>query len=75
MPDRSRLSIAEALTGNYRRTFYECHRSLALAMILILLLAPFAGLYVTGLLGSILGLVFSLAAYYLTPALWLMLGR
>jgi len=44
MSDRSRPSFSEALTGDYRRKFYECHRSLALLMIFILLLAPFAGL-------------------------------
>lgn len=75
MPDHPHLSFVEALTGDHRRRFYECHRSLALLMILILLLAPFAGLYVTGLLGSILGVVLSVAAYYVTPALWLMFGR
>ena len=75
MSDRSTLSFTEALTGDHRRRFYERHRSLALLMILILLLAPFAGLYVTGLLGSILGVVLSVAAYYVTPALWLMFGR
>ncbi len=42
-------------------------------MILILLLAPFAGLYVTGLLGSVIGVLLSVAAYYLTPPLWIML--
>jgi len=75
MPDRPPPSIAEALSGDYRQRFYEGHRSLALLMILILLLAPFAGLYVTGLLGAILGIVSSVAAYYLVPLLGLVLGR
>lgn len=44
-------------------------------MILILFFAPFAGLYVTGLLGSVLGVLLSVAAYYLMPPLWLLLGR
>jgi hypothetical protein len=44
-------------------------------MILIVLLFPFAGLYVTGLFGAGLGLLLSLAAYYLTSYAWLTLGR
>jgi hypothetical protein len=75
MRDRSGLALPESLTAHYRRTFYECHRSLAVLMILILFLAPFAGLYVTGLLGSMVGVVLSVAAYYLTPPLWCMFGR
>ena len=75
MPDHSGLSFAESLTGHHRRTFYERHRSLAVLMILILFLAPFAGIYVTGLLGAVLGVVLSVAAYFLLPPLWLLLGR
>ena len=75
MPDRSGLSLSESLTGDHRRGFYERHRSLAVLMILILFLAPFAGLYVTGLLGAAIGVVLSVAAYYLMPPLWRMIGR
>jgi len=75
MPDRSGLSLSESLTAHHRRTFYDRHRSLAVLMILILFLAPFAGLYVTGLFGSVVSVVLSVAAYYLMPLLWLMLGR
>lgn len=73
MPDPSDFSFFESLTSDHRRRFYERHRSVAVLMILVLLLAPFAGLYVTGLLGSVLGLLLSVAAYYLTPPLWIML--
>jgi hypothetical protein len=75
MPDRSDRIVTESLTSDYRRKFYEGHRPIALLMILILFLAPFVGLYVTGLLGSVLGVLLSVAAYYLTPSLWLLLGR
>lgn len=75
MPDRSSLSFTEVLTGDHRRRFYESHRLLAVLMVFILLLAPFAGLYVTGLLGSVLGVALSVAAYYLTPPVWLMFSR
>ena len=67
--------MAESLTGHHRRTFYERHRSLALLMILILFLAPFVRLSVTDLLGSLVGVVLSVAAYYLMPLLWRMCGR
>lgn len=66
--------MAESLTGHHR-TFYERHRSLALLMILILFLAPFVRLSVTGLLGSLVGVVLSVTAYYLMPPLWRMCGR
>lgn len=75
MSDPSGLSFSESFTGDHRRTFYERHRSLAVVMILTLFLAPFAGLYVTGLLGSVVGVVLSVAAYYLMPPLWGMVGR
>jgi hypothetical protein len=75
MPDPSGLSVTESLTGHHHRMFYERHRSLALLMVLILFLAPFAGLSVTGLLGSVVGVVLPVAAYYLIPPLWRMFGR
>ncbi|MBU6483059.1 MAG: hypothetical protein KGS09_21285 [Nitrospirae bacterium] len=50
-----------------RRCFYARHRFLAILMILVVPLFPFAGLYVTGLFGAVLGLLLSLAAFYLTP--------
>ena len=75
MPGHASFSFSESLTTDHRRMFYERHRSLAVLMILILFLAPFAGLYVTGLLGSVVGVVLSVAAYYLVPPLWLTFGR
>lgn len=67
MPRHSELSFADSLRSEQRQCFYERHRFLAILMILIVLLFPFAGLYVAGLLGAALGVVLSLAAYYLTP--------
>ena len=57
-----------------RRIFYESHRSLALFMLLLVFAAPFAGLYVAGLLGVVVGVLVSAAAYVLTPCLWKWLG-
>jgi thiamine transporter ThiT len=68
MTDRS--DSAALFSAEARRAFYEGHRSLALFMILIVFVAPFAGLYVAGLLGVVLGVLISGAAYVLTPCLW-----
>jgi len=38
-------------------------------------MAPFAGLYVAGLLGVITGVLVSAAAYALTPCLWRWIGE
>ena len=75
MPHPSELSFADSLSSEQRQNFYERRRFLAILMILIVLLFPFAGLYVTGLLWAGRGLLLSLAAYYLTPYVWLTLGR
>jgi len=60
--------------SEYRRKFYEGHRSLALLMILIVFLSPFAGLYVAALFGAIIGVLLSFAAYYVTPFIWGKIG-
>ncbi|MBS0182648.1 MAG: hypothetical protein JSS39_09620 [Nitrospira sp.] len=72
MSDRSD-SIGSFSTES-RRIFYEDHRSLTLFMLLIVFMAPFAGLYVAGLLGVVVGVLVSAAAYVLTPGLWKWLG-
>ncbi len=63
----SELSFTDSLTSDQRRNFYERHRSIAIVMILIVFLFPFARLYVTGLFGAVLGVLLSVASYYLTP--------
>ena len=73
MPQRLNSSIA-AFSAEARRTFYEGHRSLALFMLLLVCAAPFAGLYVAGLFGVVVGVVVSAAAYVLTPCLWKWIG-
>jgi len=73
MARRSRSSTSVSAEG--RRTFYEGHRSLALFMILVVFAAPFAGLYVAGLLGAVVGVLVSAAAYVLIPYLWNWLGE
>lgn len=73
MPSSSGLSLMDSFNSEHRRRFYEGHRSLALLMILIVFLSPFAGLYVAALFGAVIGVLLSFAAYYLTPYLWLTL--
>ena len=73
MPGRSDPSFTESFSSEHRRRFYEGHRSLALLMILIVFLSPFAGLYVASLFGAVIGVLLSFAAYYLTPYLWIKL--
>lgn len=75
MSGRRNLSFAELLTTEGRRRFYETHRSIAIGMILVVFLAPFAGLYVAGLFGAVLGVLLSVAAYFLTPFVWLNLSE
>jgi|GEM_PF-6667191 len=45
MPPPSDLSFVDSLTSEQRQIFYERHRFLAILMILIVPLFPFAGLY------------------------------
>ena len=74
MAGSSDHSFIESFNSERRRRFYEGHRSLALWMILVVFLSPFAGLYVAGLFGAVIGVLLSFAAYYLTPYLWLTIG-
>jgi hypothetical protein len=74
MPLPTGLSFTDSLDSDERRNFYEHHRSIAIVMILIVFLLPFAGLYVTGLFGGVLGVLISVAGYYLTPYVVLKLG-
>jgi hypothetical protein len=70
MPPDSDLSFTDSLKSDLRRHFYECHRSIAIAMILIVFLLPLVVLYLTGLFGAVLGMLISVAGYYLTPYAW-----
>lgn len=72
MPYRSNSTAS--FSAESRRIFYEAHRSLALFMLLIVFAAPFAGLYVAGLLGVVVGVLVSAAAYVLTPFVWKWIG-
>lgn len=43
---------------------------MAVFMLLLVFAAPFAGLYVAGLLGVAIGVLLSAAAYVLIPLIW-----
>lgn len=68
------LSFAESLTPERRTAFYEGHKPVAVLMILIVFLLPFAGLFAYGLTGTIAGVIVSVFGYYLTPYLAWHLG-
>lgn len=63
----SELSFIESLKSEPRRYFYQRHPRVAMAMIIILFLAPIVGIYANGLPGGVLGVVFSVLGYYLAP--------
>lgn len=67
MPLRPDCSFTDSLQAEQRREFYEHHRSIAIVMILIVLLAPFVGLFVRGLAGVAGGVLISVIGYYLVP--------
>ena len=74
MPSRLDMSFTDSLKHVQRRVFYDHHKRLAVAMILIVLLFPLAGLLVNGLFGAVLGALLSFVAYYLAPYVTLKLG-
>ncbi|HEX7766549.1 MAG TPA: hypothetical protein VF443_07535 [Nitrospira sp.] len=70
----SGLSLTDSFNSKHRRRFYDGHRSLALLMILIVFLSPFAGLYAASLSGAVIGVLLSFVAYYPAPYIWLKVG-
>lgn len=68
------LSLADSFKSDRRKAFYERHKGVAIAMILILFLFPLVGVFVTGLSGAVLGVLISVSAYYLAPYALLKLG-
>ena len=71
----SELTIFESLKSERRRHFYERHPRIAIAMIIIVFLAPIVGIFVNGLPGAVWGVVFSVLGYFLTPYVLLKLGQ
>jgi hypothetical protein len=69
----SELSFTDSLRSDQRRDFYERHKPIAIAMILIVFLLPFIGLWIMGFVGVALAVMVSALAYWLTPYVWLKL--
>lgn len=67
MNSSSELTISESLKSTQRQHFYEGNRPIAIAMILIVFLAPLVGVMIRGLSGAVWGVVLSVFAYYFTP--------
>ncbi len=74
MAHTSHLSLGNSLKTDQRKAFYEAHKNIALVMVLVVFLFPLFGVYVSGLLGAALGMLISIAAYFLTPYVILKLG-
>lgn len=74
MADHSNAEGSNLFSAESRRAFYEAHPSIALFMLVVVLMAPFAGLYVAGLLGVVIGVLVSAAAYMLIPLAWKWVG-
>ena len=71
----SDLSFIDSLKTDQRRAFYEAHKDIALIMVFVVFLFPIFGVYVSGLLGAALGMLISIAAYFLTPYVTIKLGK
>ena len=63
----SELSFTSSLKSDQRKGFYERHKPIAVVMILIVFLFPIVGVFVGGVSGGVLGVIVSVAAYFLTP--------
>jgi hypothetical protein len=63
----SELSFSDSLKREERSGFYERNKPVAVLMIGIVFLLPILAVFLWGLLGAALGVLLSVAAYYLTP--------
>lgn len=75
MAHHSNLSLGDSLKTDRRKAFYEGHKDIAVVMVFVVFLFPLFGVYVSGLLGAALGMLISIAAYFLTPYVTLNLGK
>jgi hypothetical protein len=68
------FSFADSLKSEHRTAFYERHKGIALAMILIVFVFPLLGVFFNGLSGAALGMLISVLSFYLAPYVLLKLG-
>ncbi|MGC4096581.1 MAG: hypothetical protein QM706_05645 [Nitrospira sp.] len=69
MINKPTLSLSESLSLERRTAFYASHKPIAVLMIIIVFLLPFAGLFVYGLVGAVASVMISVLSYYFTPYL------
>jgi uncharacterized membrane protein len=67
MNRQSGLSFSDSLKYEERRGFYERNKPVAVLMIFIVFLLPILAVFMWGLPGAALGVLLSVAAYFLTP--------
>ena len=60
-------SFSDSLKTDQRRHFYERHKPVAVALIVIVFVAPILGVLLNGLAGLFWGMTVSVLGYYLTP--------
>ena len=70
----SQVSLLNSLKSTQRQAFYEGHKEVAILMIFVVFLFPLFGVYINGFLGAGLGMLISIAAYFLAPYIILSLG-
>jgi hypothetical protein len=68
------LSFTDSLKSDRRTAFYERHKGIALAMILLVFLLPLFGVFMSGISGAVLGMLISIGSYYLAPYALLKVG-
>ena len=61
------LSFSASLKSEHRRDFYERNKPIAVALIIIVFVAPILGVFLNGLAGLFWGMTMSVLGYYLTP--------
>ena len=60
-------SFTDSLKADQRRQFYERNKPIAVALIVIVFVAPILGVLLKGLAGLFWGMTVSVLGYYLTP--------
>jgi hypothetical protein len=63
----SPASFSMSLKSDQRRAFYERNKPIAVALIVIVFVAPILGVFLQGLTGLFWGMTGSVLGYYLTP--------
>jgi len=60
-------SFSNSLKSDQRRAFYERNKPIAVALIVVVFVAPIIGVVSQGLIGLFWGMTMSVLGYYLTP--------